>query len=173
MNQYGFPGGNPVTFTDPFGLCPNPPCFTVEGSPAFQTRWAQLVAHSPTLASFVGEASNSDRPQFVLQETSISTLSTYGSAGGYTLTLDNNGREVDPSKTPVVNIISKVSTTDLQNRTARGIMLAGGKVPTLQNVMVHEFAHGVLAGQRYQSNEQQANKVECKIMSEVPGGRCQ
>jgi hypothetical protein len=144
----------------------------VEGSDEFKNTWNQLVAASPKLAAFVAEASKDDQPDFVLRTTDESTMNKYGEAGGITLTLDAAGRDVDPSKSKVVRIDAQVSLADLANPTARAIMAQGGNVVTLANVMVHEFSHGILAVQGYQSNGAQAKKVECAIMAQIPGGRC-
>ena len=160
-------------FTDPFGLCPKPPCFRVEGSEGFRRDWQSLVDASSRLAALVNEASASDKPEFVLRATDVSSLGTHGTPGGHTDFYNQQGKLVEPGPgVQLGRIDAQVSLTDLANPQTREVIRSLGGVPTVGNAMVHEFAHGILGVQGYKSTDAQVRKVECAVMKEVPGGRC-
>jgi uncharacterized protein RhaS with RHS repeats len=181
LNLYGFANGDPVTFSDPFGLCPNPPCFRVVGGKAFVDNWNGMVAASPYLRGLVAEASRASSPEFNLVEVTTSIWRPTGgkAGGGLTQFRDGSGQVFDPGGEPgtaIGQITSYVSSTDANDSELQGIAGAKGGVLTLSNLQAHEFGHGILRLQGYKPKsdkvaEAQANKVECKVMSET-GGAC-
>ncbi len=145
----------------------------MEGSEEFKRLWRSLVKESSRLAGFVKEASAADKPDFILRETEASTLDTFGKPGGITFFFDAEGRSVEAgSGAGITKIDSRVSSTDLGNASTRAMIAKRGGVPTLGNVMVHEFSHGILAIQGFRSTEKQAGLSECAIIKQVAGGRC-
>ena len=177
MNLYGFAGGDPLSFSDPFGLCPHPPCFRVEGDPHFTASWNRMVQSSPYLRGLVAEASKSSQPEFVLQQTNVSVYesSKGGEAFGATVARDAQGSAFDPAKspdTPIAHIDAYVSMKDLGNQDLVTMARAQGGNPTLGNIQVHEFAHGILWEQGYKASSQaQVDKVVSKVTCET-GGPC-
>ncbi|MGQ0715341.1 MAG: RHS repeat-associated core domain-containing protein [Gemmatimonadaceae bacterium] len=174
LNVYGFANGDPVNFSDPFGLCPNPPCFKVLGGDAFSNSWNRLVAASPYLADLVRQASRDDGPQFNLRQFDFSLQEATGgeAAFGATYFYNAEGKRIEPGTgQEIARIEAYVSTTDLGNAALVSAGKAEGRNPTLSNVQVHEFGHGILGIQGYRSTERQAFLVECKAIGEA-GGSC-
>jgi hypothetical protein len=174
LNLYGFAGGDPVNFSDPFGLCPNPPCFRVIGNAQFQGNWNQLTSRSPYLQGLVTQASNPNGPEFNLRQWSGSIQQhTQGKvAFGATYFFDAQGNQIEPGPgAEIARIDSYVSMADLNDALLVELGKQGGRNPTVSNTQVHEFGHGILGIQGYKSTEKQAQAVECKAMSEA-GGSC-
>jgi RHS repeat-associated protein len=182
LNLYGFAAGDPVNFSDPFGLCPNPPCFKVMGDELFQKTWGGLAGKSPYLARLVAEASKASAPEFNLIQMQGSLFEKTYLAGenpvsiGGTEFLDASGARINPGQFPgassrIATINSYVSMFDLSHAFFVELAKAEGKNPNLPNAQVHEFAHGMLGVQGYKSTEAQAQAVTCKVMGEA-GGSC-
>ncbi len=83
MNLYGFAGGDPVNFDDPFGLCPDPkdPACTKEGKIATFTFSTAGAAGDKGFNGAAGIAMHSSGDFMLFQTAGPST--GLGAAGGY------------------------------------------------------------------------------------------
>jgi len=181
LNLYGFAGGDPVTFSDPFGLCKKPPCFRVWGSATCIANWNALVAQSPYLRDLIAQAGKATSPEFNLVEVgfSIDEATQARASGGLTQVFDAGGSQFSPRDepdTPIDKINAFVSAADVIDPQLQAWFLSQGRVLNLSNVQVHEFGHGILFIQGYKpktraQSERQAQLVECKVAGET-GGSC-
>jgi hypothetical protein len=140
-----------------------------------------MVQTSPYLRGLVAEASKSSQPEFVLHQTNASVYESNksGKAFGATVALDAKGDAFDPGaspSTPIATIDGYVSMKDLGNQDLVTMARALGGNPTLGNVQVHEFAHGILWEQGYKpSSDAVADRQAAKVVDKVncqSGGPC-